>query len=157
MQQTQMTTLLALAAMAIVAAIALTYYNGSKSKLLAGMDAQQQFQELEDNVATVAPALAGADSSAPATVTGLAGPAIPGAQPIPQNPSELLPAQDQGLSNAALGIDFKTLQGEVSVKGVSPIHDVRGDIHVPNVPVGPFLNSSYDGSDHGIRYGGVCA
>jgi hypothetical protein len=156
MQRTQMTTLLALAAMAVVAAIALTYYNGSKSKLLAGMDTQREFQDLGGDGATVAPALAGADLSAPATVTGLSGPAIPGGQPIAQNPSELLPAQDQGLASA-LGIDFKTLQGEVSVKGVSPTHDVRGDIPVQNVPVGPFLNSSHDGSDYGIRHGGVCA
>ncbi len=156
MQQTKTTTLLALAAMAVVAVVALMYYNGSKSKLLAGMDMQQDVRENPDTMqyATVSPATADEESS-PAPVTGMAGPTVPGGQPPAANPSELLPAQDPGLSSMAP--DFKALQGAVTVKGANPTYDVRGDITVPNVPVGPFLNSSYDGSDYGIRYGGVCA
>lgn len=159
MKQSHVSTMIVVAAVAVVAAIALTYYNGSKAASIAGMENHAHAQAALSNAQAPGPsASASGDAhSAPAQLSHAGGPASgpSGAQ----DPKDLLPAgQAAQLQDDldVLAMDFAMLQGEVQSRG-NATHDIRGDLNIPKQDVGPWNNSALEASDRGIRNNGVCS
>jgi len=156
MKKSHMSTLMVVAAVAVVAAIALTYYNGSKAASIAGMDVQPQAPAGGVALTTPSASHSGDATSGP----GLVGPSVATAAPTAtQDPRDLLPtgqaAQFQDELDV-LAMDFAMLQGEVQSRG-NATHDIRGDLNIPKQDVGPWNNSALEASDRGIRNNGVCS